>query len=92
MEHLKGIFSRSAKSQTGPEDGDAGEEEGRSPSPVTDDDKLMKLVSIQSFDGAFRVDSILPELLGTTLEDMTEGNAELGLLLRLIIWLNVLVL
>ena len=44
------------------------------PKILTDDDKLMKLVSIQSFDGAFKMDMALAQLLDTTLEDIKKGN------------------
>ena len=40
----------------------------------TDDDKLIKLVSTQSFNGAFRLSQILASLLETTLEDLQNGN------------------
>lgn len=43
----------------------------------TDDDKLMKLVSTQSFDGAFKLTEILANLLNTTLEDMQNGTTSL---------------
>ena len=44
------------------------------PKVLTNDDKLIKLVSIQSFDGAFKVDMVLAQLLDTTLEDIKKGN------------------
>ena len=45
-----------------------------SPKVLTDDDKLMKLISIQCFNGAFKVDMVLAQLLDTTLEDIKEGS------------------
>lgn len=47
------------------------------PEPTTDDQKLMLLLSIQSFDGAFRLDSALERLLKTTLDDIRQGKIKL---------------
>ncbi|KAI9555319.1 hypothetical protein GHT06_017833 [Daphnia sinensis] len=38
----------------------------------TKDDKLMKLVSSQNFDGSFRLDSVFGQLLGTTVYDIRQ--------------------
>ena len=40
---------------------------------MTDDDKLIELVSIQNFDGSFKMESVLGQLLDTTLDDIREG-------------------
>lgn len=42
---------------------------------MTDDDKLMQLVSIQSFDGSFKLESTLGQLLDTTLDEIRQGKA-----------------
>lgn len=42
--------------------------------PLTDDDKLMKLVSIQNFDGSFQLEKELAQLLNTTLDDVRQGK------------------
>ena len=47
----------------------------KTPAPITDDDKLMQLVSIQGFDGAFKMDGILSKLLNTTLDDIKDGTS-----------------
>lgn len=39
----------------------------------TDDDKLLKLITCQNFDGSFKLESALAELLDTTLEDIKQG-------------------
>ncbi len=63
-------FSVQAKSANAP-----------SPTISTDDDKLILLISTQSFDGAFQVDFVLAQLLNTTLEEIKEGNLRLNLYL-----------
>lgn len=40
----------------------------------TDDDKLLKLITCQNFDGSFKLESALAELLDTTLEDIKQGT------------------
>lgn len=40
----------------------------------TNDDNLMKLVSSQNFDGSFRLESVLGQLLGTTVDDIRQGS------------------
>ena len=40
----------------------------------TDDDKLIKLISCQNFDGSFKLGSALAQLLDTTLDDIKQGN------------------
>ena len=40
---------------------------------LDDDDKLLKLVSFQNFDGSFKLDAALAHLLHTTLSDMKQG-------------------
>ena len=47
--------------------------EASSPS-MTDNDKLLKLISIQSFDGSFKLLESLAELLNTSIEDIREGS------------------
>ena len=42
-------------------------------SETDDDDKLLKLVSFQNFDGSFKLDAALAHLLHTTLSDMKQG-------------------
>lgn len=42
---------------------------------LTDDDKLIQLVSIQSFDGSFKLESALGQLLDTTLDEIRQGKA-----------------
>jgi len=44
------------------------------PTPLTDDEKLKKLVDTQSFNGAFKVESNLAELLHITLDDLLEAG------------------
>ena len=44
---------------------------------MTDDAKLMKLVSRQNFDGSFQLDDGLAKLLNTSLEDIKEGKIEI---------------
>ena len=44
------------------------------PKDMSDDDKLMQLISIQSFDGSFKLLELLAELLNTSMEDVREGN------------------
>jgi len=61
-------FSVQAKSANAP-----------SPTISTDDDKLILLISTQSFDGAFQVNFVLAQLLNTTLEDINEGILRLNL-------------
>ncbi|EFX83005.1 hypothetical protein DAPPUDRAFT_302138 [Daphnia pulex] len=39
----------------------------------TDDDKLLKLITCQHFDGSFKLESALAELLHTTLEDIKQA-------------------
>lgn len=41
--------------------------------PLSDDEKLRKLVDGQSFNGAFRLDPSIAELLETTLDDVEQG-------------------
>ena len=42
---------------------------------LTDDNTIMlKLISIQSFDGSFQMDAVLAQLLNTTLEDIVLGT------------------
>lgn len=43
------------------------------PLPLTNDEKLIKLVQSQSFNGAFKTDSNIAQLLETTLDDLKEG-------------------
>ena len=44
------------------------------PEPLTDNDKLIRLVGSQSFNGAFKTDSnIIAQLLETTVDDIKEG-------------------
>lgn len=38
----------------------------------TDDDKLMKLVSSQNFDGSFKLETTFASLLDTTLDDIKQ--------------------
>ena len=42
---------------------------------MTDDDKLIELVSIQNFDGSFKIGTALGKLLKTTLYDIRKSNA-----------------
>lgn len=43
------------------------------PQENTDDDKLMKLVSSQNFDGSFKLETSIAQLLDTTTDDITQG-------------------
>lgn len=43
----------------------------------TNEDKLMKLVSSQNFDGSFRLESVFGQLLGTTEDDVRQGTYSL---------------
>lgn len=42
----------------------------------TDDDKLMKLVSSQNFDGSFKLETTFASLLDTTLDDIKQSGLE----------------
>lgn len=42
----------------------------------TNDDNLMKLVSSQNFDGSFRLESVLGQLLGTTVDDIRQAGKQ----------------
>lgn len=44
------------------------------PQETTDDDKLMKLVSSQNFDGSFKLEASIAQLLETTLDDIAQGT------------------
>ena len=46
---------------------------GTADEPNTDDDKLLKLISCQNFDGSFKFESALAQLLDTTLEDIKQS-------------------
>jgi hypothetical protein len=46
--------------------------------PLTNDEKLIKLVDSQSFNGAFKSDSNIAKLLETTLDDLKEGLCRLN--------------
>ena len=43
------------------------------PAPLTDDDKLMKVISIQRFDGSFKSDEALAQLLNVTFDAINQG-------------------
>jgi len=43
---------------------------------MTDDAKLMKLVSRQNFDGSFQLDDGLAKLLNTSLDDIKKGKIQ----------------
>ena len=43
------------------------------PAPPTDDDKLMKVISIQRFDGSFKSDEALAQLLNVTFDAINQG-------------------
>ena len=47
---------------------------------LTDDEKLKKLVDTQSFNGAFKVESNLAELLNITLDEIKAGENNLSLI------------
>lgn len=41
---------------------------------LTDDDKLIKLVSTQNFDGSFKLEAQLAELVSSSIDDIRKGN------------------
>ena len=41
--------------------------------PKTDDDKLMTLISSQNFDGSFKLETTIAQLLNTTVDDIVQG-------------------
>jgi hypothetical protein len=52
---------------------DASTDDRNQPQENTDDDKLMKLVSSQNFDGSFKLETSIAQLLDTTTDDITQG-------------------
>ena len=68
------LKSKSVAAKSAAYDSDIAESEPMAPTapkPQTDDENLMKLVSVQSFDGSFR--SFPAELLKATLNDVKQG-------------------
>ncbi|XP_046436816.1 von Willebrand factor A domain-containing protein 5A-like [Daphnia pulex] len=53
---------------------DASTDDRNQPKENTDDDKLMKLVSSQNFDGSFKLETSIAQLLDTTTDDITQAG------------------